>query len=136
MLSLKIKTEVAELERIFAAVDELAVQNNWPGDFIFRINLVVEEVAMNCIKYCHTEGMSDFEITMDPRDDVLTIEIIDAGRPFDPLTDAPEADTDSDIEDRAIGGLGIHLVRTMTDDMRYRREADQNHLTLIMHKPS
>ncbi len=136
MLSLKIKTEVSELERIFAAVDELGSRHNWPGDFVFRINLVLEEVAMNCIKYCHLEGVTDFEIRMVPENDVLTIEITDAGRPFNPLTDAPEADTDSDIEDRAVGGLGIHLVRTMTDEMRYRREGDQNHLTLIMHEPS
>ncbi len=136
MLSLRIKTEVSELERIFAAVDDLGSQQNWPADFVFRINLVIEEVAMNCIKYCHMEGVADFEIKMVPENDVLTIEITDAGRPFNPLTDAPEADTDSDIEDRAVGGLGIHLVRTMTDEMRYRREGDQNHLTLIMHEPS
>ncbi len=136
MLSLRIKTEVSELERIFAAVDELGSQHNWPADFVFRINLVIEEVAMNCIKYCHMEGVADFEIRMVPENDVLTIEITDAGRPFNPLTDAPEADTDSGIEDRAVGGLGIHLVRTMTDEMRYRREGDQNHLTLIMHEPS
>lgn len=136
MLSLRIKTEVSELERIFAAVDELGSQHNWPGDFIFRINLVIEEVAMNCIKYCRMEEVSDFEIRMAPENNVLTIEITDAGRPFNPLTDAPEADTDSDIEHRAVGGLGIHLVRTMTDEMRYRREEDRNHLTLIMHEPS
>ncbi len=136
MLSLKIKTEVSELERIFAAVDELGSRHNWPGDFVFRINLVLEEVAMNCIKYCRMEGVTDFEIKMVPENDVLMIEITDDGRPFNPLTDAPEADTDSDIEDRAVGGLGIHLVRTMTDEMRYRREGDQNHLTLIMHEPS
>ena len=136
MLSLSIKTDVSELARIFAAVDELGSQHNWPDDFIFRINLVIEEVAMNCITYCHREGVSDFEIRIAPENDILTIEIIDAGRPFNPLTDAPEADTDSDIEDRPVGGLGIHLVRTMTDEMRYRREEDRNHLALIMHKPS
>ena len=136
MLSLSIKTDVSELERIFAAVDELGRQHDWPADFIFRINLVIEEVAMNCITYCRLEGVSDFEIRIAPENDILTIEIIDAGRPFNPLTDAPEADTDSDIEDRPVGGLGIHLVRTMTDEMRYRREEDRNHLELIMHKPS
>ncbi len=136
MLSLSIKTEASELERIFAVVDELGGQHNWPADFIFRINLVIEEVAMNCIKYCRLEGVSTFEIKVVPENDILRIEIVDAGRPFDPLTDAPEADTDSDIENRPVGGLGIHLVRTMTDEMRYRREEDRNHLTLIMHKPS
>ena len=136
MPSLRIKTELSELERIFAMVNELGSQNSWPDDFIFRINLVVEEVAMNCITYCREDGVADFEIRITPESDALAIDIIDGGRPFNPLTDAPEADTDSDIEDRPIGGLGIHLVRTMTDEMRYRREEDQNHLTLIMHNPS
>ena len=61
----------------------------------------------------------------------LTIEIVDDGRPFDPLTDAPKPDVNAELEDRNIGGLGIHLVRKMMDDVRYRREEGKNHLTLV-----
>ena len=57
--------------------------------------------------------------------------IADDGRPFDPLTEAPEPDLESAIEDRPIGGLGVHLVRTMMDEVRYRREEGKNRLTLV-----
>ena len=56
---------------------------------------------------------------------------MDNGRPFDPLNDAPEPDLDSGVADRAVGGLGVHLVRTMMDEMRYRRDRGRNHLTLV-----
>jgi anti-sigma regulatory factor (Ser/Thr protein kinase) len=49
--------------------------------------------------------------------------------PFNPLDEATP-DTNLSIEDRQIGGLGIHLVINMVDDISYRRTADKNVLTL------
>ena len=59
------------------------------------------------------------------------IEISDDGQPFNPLKDAPKPDLEAALEDRPIGGLGIHLVLTMMDEMHYRRENERNHLTLV-----
>ena len=61
----------------------------------------------------------------------ITIEVVDDGKPFDPLNDAPQPDLASDLEDRRVGGLGLHLVRTTMDDMSYRRDQGKNHLTLV-----
>ena len=49
-----------------------------------------------------------------------SIEIVDDGPRFDPLEDAPLPDPDAPLEDRPVGGLGVHLVRTMMDEMTYR----------------
>ena len=52
--------------------------------------------------------------------------------PFNPL-ELPRPDTDSSLDDRAIGGLGIHFVRTLMNDMTYRREGGRN-VTMLRYK--
>ena len=133
-LKLKVETDPSELERISAAVEDIGLRENWSAPFVFRVNLVLEELGLNIMNYGHEEGLHEFDITLTSDEDVLTIEITDDGRPFDPLSDAPEPDLDASVDDRRVGGLGLHLVRTMVDEMSYRREQDKNHLTLVTRK--
>ena len=131
---LKVETNPSELERISAVVEDIGQRENWPAQFIFRVNLVLEELGLNIMSYGYDEGLHEFEITLTSEADVLRIEFTDDGRPFDPLNEAPELDLDASVDDRKVGGLGIHLVRTMVDEMSYRREQDKNHLTLVARK--
>jgi anti-sigma regulatory factor (Ser/Thr protein kinase) len=111
-LKLKVETNPSELERISAAVEDIGQRENWPAQFIFRINLVLEELGLNIMSYGYgEEGLHEFEITLTSEADVLRIEVTDDGRPFDPLNEAPEPDLDASVDDRQVGGLGIHLVR-------------------------
>ena len=129
-LSLKVETSVAELERISAAVKAFGEQQNWPANLIFKVNLVLEELGINIMKNGYDDGLHDFEIVLTSEPDTLKVEVIDDGRPFDPLNDAPIPDLESSLDDRPVGGLGIYLVRSMVDRMHYRRTGDQNRLTL------
>ena len=61
--------------------------------------------------------------------DQLVTELSDSGQPFNPL-DAPPPEFELDLDDKPIGGLGIHLVRQLMDDMQYRREGAYNRVTL------
>jgi len=61
--------------------------------------------------------------------DLLSIQVADDGVAFNPLL-APEPDLDLAIDQRPVGGLGIHLMRTMMDDLEYKRVNGQNLLTL------
>ena len=133
-LKLKVETNPSELERISAAVEDIGQRENWPAQFIFRVNLVLEELGLNIMNYGHDEGLHEFEITLTSEADVLRIEVTDDGRPFDPLNEAPEPDLDASVDDRQVGGLGLHLVRKMVDEMSYRREQHRNHLTLVTRK--
>ena len=63
-LALKLSNNVEELERITAAVEALAEQEDWPPAFTFRVNLVLEEFGINIINYGHSESSQDFEITL------------------------------------------------------------------------
>jgi anti-sigma regulatory factor (Ser/Thr protein kinase) len=67
-----------------------------------------------------------------PTPETLIFTVSDNGIPFDPTT-KENADTTLSAEDREIGGLGIHLVRQLMDEIHYRREEDTNVLTLIKH---
>ena len=130
-LVLKIETRREELDTITAAVEDLGQREGWPPDLVYKVNLGLEELGLNIMDHGHDQGLHEIEITLISEADALTIEIVDDGRPFDPLNDAPLPDTNAPIEDRPVGGLGVHLVRTMMDEMHYRRESGRNHLTLV-----
>ena len=130
--SLCIASDLSELDRLHDAVAELGEVGDWPPDLVYQVDLVLEELIVNTMNYGYDDDAShEIEITLTSDEDVFTVEIIDDGHAFNPLDDAPEPDLDSGIEDRPIGGLGIHLMRVMMDDVHYRREENKNHLTLI-----
>ncbi len=133
-ISLKLENKVEELTRISNAVEELAESEGWPPGLTFRVNLVLEEFGINVINYAYEEGGRGFELTLLSEPDTLTIEFTDDGVPFNPLEDNPAPDTSAPIDERPIGGLGVHLVRTMTEEMRYERQDSRNHSVLVMRK--
>ena len=119
------------MQRITSAVEDMAQRENWDLDMILRVNLVLEEIGLNIMEHSFGEGVNEFEIAVISDADRVIIQITDSGRPFDPLTEAPEPDLDSPIESRPVGGLGIHLVRSMMDQSVYRRSDGKNQLTLV-----
>ena len=120
-----------ELARVSSAIEEMGERENWPAPMAFQVNLALEELVINVMNHGHDEGVHEIEITLTSDADGITVDTVDDGRPFNPLIDAPQVDPKAAIEDRRIGGLGVHLVRTMMDAMSYRREQGKNHLTLV-----
>jgi anti-sigma regulatory factor (Ser/Thr protein kinase) len=128
-LSLQIANDIAALgpasERLRAYLEECGA----PGEASFLADLVVEELVSNTIKYGYEDaGAHCVHVDVFYADDLLTIEVRDDGRPFDPL-EAATPDFALPAEERPIGGLGIHLVRQMTDDLRYERRGHENVVT-------
>lgn len=118
---------------IAGAIEELGQREAWPDSLVFKINLVLEEVGLNILNYGGETGgpHPELEIVIASETDCLTIEVSDDGRPFDPLQEAPAAVTDGGVEARPIGGLGIHLVKTMMDDLSYQHTGGRNRLTMV-----
>ena len=131
-LALTLETRPEELDRLTAAVELLAEQDNWPAPLTFKVNLVLEELVLNVINYAYDESGHQVEVQLTCNVEDLVIEITDEGKPFDPLHDAPDPDMDSPMEERRIGGLGVYLVRTMTSEMQYRREDGRNHMMVAV----
>ena len=133
-LSLTIRTARDELDRINAAVDSLAEQDDWPADLVFRVRLVLEEWNLNVMDHGHDDDTHEIDIELTSDADAVTIEIVDGGKPFDPLHDAPAPDLTSAVGERRVGGLGVHFMRELMDEVLYKRESGKNHLKLVTRK--
>ena len=133
-IDLTVETKPEELQRIFAEVEKLAEEEDWSQALVFKTNLVLEEFGLNIMNYGYDEGIHSFKISLVSGPDDVTIEFIDDGRPFNPLEDVKAPVTDGAIEERPIGGLGIHFVMEMTEDFQYRREESRNHSTMVIRK--
>ena len=135
--SLLIANELDELRKVNAAIEELAEEENWSPDVTFQIGLAIEELGVNIVNYGHDDDKAhEIKIMISSEDEAITIEIEDDGHAFNPLSDAPEPDLDAEVEDRTVGGLGIHLVRTMMDEVHYQRQQNKNCLTLVKRRDS
>lgn len=98
-----------------------------------RLAVIVEELVTNLAKYGHPSGTSPGRAALRLRleEGRLTLDMIDDGRPFDPLSALPP-DLDVAPERRAVGGLGLHLVRSLAETLRYEWIEGRNHLTLTI----
>ena len=126
-------SDADNLQYIQGSVEELGEREAWPESLTFKVNLVLEELGINILTH-GGKGMErrpEIEIVLTSEDHALTIEVLDDGHPFDPLQDSPNPDLAATIEGRPIGGLGIHLVRNLMDDLHYQRDAGRNRLTLV-----
>ena len=122
--------DLAELERLAAAVGGFCQAEALPDEVAFHLNLVLEELVSNVVSYGYDDGGAPHAISVHlvREDSGVAVEVIDDGRPFDPLS-VPEPDVEASLEDRPVGGLGVHFLRTMMRDLHYRREHGRNHLT-------
>ena len=136
-LTLNMEAQLTEIERIQAAVKILSQAEGWAPELLFQIELVLEEIGTNIIKYGQDgDRETDIDITLTSDSKSLRLEIVDSGKPFDPFADAPAPDLDSPVPDRPIGGLGVHLVQELMDEAYYRREDGKNKVTLTKYKTS
>lgn len=97
------------------------------ADLVGDIDLVADEVLANIVHHAHRDR-SDAEvlIRLEVDDARVVVRFSDAGPAYDPLVEAPEPDLDQPAEEREIGGLGIHLVKSLADRVGYSREAGRN----------
>ena len=121
------------LQYIQGEVEELGQREDWPDSLVFKVNLVLEELGLNVLSYGggETDSRPELEILLISDDDSLTIEVSDDGLPFNPLEDATEPNVEAMIDERSIGGLGVHLVRTLMDDLWYQWADGRNQLKMV-----
>ena len=129
-LSQTIGNTLTALPPLMTTVNRFLDQHAVPSEAIFRINLAIEEIVTNIIKYgyddtdCHAIKVL---ITLFP--DTIRLRLEDGGHLFDPLQ-APEPDIHVSLDQRKVGGLGLLLVREIVGRIAYRRENDANILEM------
>ncbi len=129
---LVLRNDLAELERLGAFARDFGHAEGLDQEQIFALELCLEEAVANIIMHGGAGDRSGepISVTMARGAPSLVVHLEDSGSPFDP-TAAPPPETPASLEDARIGGMGIHLIRKLTTDMRYERVAGCNRLTLI-----
>nr|WP_275900855.1 ATP-binding protein [Paenibacillus periandrae] len=121
-----------ELTRLEAWLASWAEQMSVDSKTLFQLNLVCDELVTNTILYgCQADVVHTIRISLKIDKDSIELTITDDGIAFDPLT-LPSPDVQASVEERRIGGLGIHFVRESMDEVVYERVDKLN--TLHMKK--
>jgi anti-sigma regulatory factor (Ser/Thr protein kinase) len=97
-----------------------------------NVMTVLDEILANIVHHGLANTHGTIELTMEQTDGRLIAGVVDSAPPFDPLQ-MPMPDTTLPLEQRKIGGLGIVLVRALTNDIAYDFRNGRNHLTLTWH---
>ena len=121
-----IEGQISEVGRFAAAFADFASERQLPTEVRRSLQVVLDDLLANVVLH-GLAGRAGGEATIDVAvaDDVIVVTVSDNGPPFDPFAQAAP-DTSLGIEERQIGGLGIHLVKQMMDDVSYQRREDRN----------
>lgn len=126
----QLKNDLAEFDRLMPWLQEWGAAQQFPGSVQYALQLSLEEVVTNVIKYGFPDAAPHvIDLRFDLENDQLTVEVEDDGRAFNPL-EKSDPNLDLELEERPIGGLGIFLVKQMMDSVEYRRIKDHNLLVL------
>ena len=127
---LTFKNEIQELSRVTEFVERLCEDMQLDMHISLQLQLVMEEMATNVISYAYPEGtLADISLSVESNDKELVFILSDSGKPFDP-TAKEEANLDENPMNRKLGGLGIHIMKNIMDEVSYRRSGSMNQLTM------
>jgi len=129
MKTLKVKSELAQLDKIRNFIKENLKEFSLSEEDYFRIELSLVEICTNIIRYAYPGTTGDLFLKTWHRDAIIYWEIRDNGIPFDP-TQLKDWDIKEMIGREKKGGLGIFLARKLMDGFSYRRDNNQNVLTV------
>jgi anti-sigma regulatory factor (Ser/Thr protein kinase) len=119
-----------EKPRLLRALEAFAAEHRLPAKVLQAADLVLEEHVTNVLQYAYADtSLHEIRVRLSCDEGALHVEVEDDGRAFNPL-EAPPVDTSIPMEERPIGGLGIHLMRRFMDGLDYRREGARNILRM------
>jgi sigma-B regulation protein RsbU (phosphoserine phosphatase) len=129
--SLRIENDLKQITTAIDWFEEFASMNEMPMAITLKFNIAFDELLNNIISYGYDDtDVHEIEIEIELRDERLIIVISDDGIPFNPFKKIPP-DTMLSVEEKSIGGLGIHIVKNLMDECHYKRNVNNNIITLI-----
>ena len=131
-LSISFANDMQELTHVLQVVNVFLEPRALPSKLVYAVNLILEEILMNIIKYGYDDGEShEIEVQIEVEQEEIALTVIDDGREFNPLT-VPPPDHSKSAMDRLEEGLGLQFVRHMRNAIEYCREEDKNILKIWM----
>ena len=128
--SFELRNDLSELKALCRNLENFGQTSGLSGGCIKKVNIGLDELFTNIVSYGFndtSEHRIRFTINMD--EDLLIIHVEDDGIPFNPL-EAQDPQIPFDLRDVKIGGLGIHFIKKLMDDICYDRSRGKNKLTL------
>ena len=123
---LKLSNKIEELEPIKQAIASLLTEGQPLENAEFEMTLIAEELFTNAVFYGFADHKShEIRMSLEAGAGHWEITMEDEGLPFDP-TAAPETNTSVPLDERDIGGLGIHLIRKIAHQFQYERKDGKN----------
>ncbi len=134
-LHVSLPAKLTEVRNLSSAVEEFGDANHLPLPTVFVINLALDELITNAVTHGTFEVPDPtIDVHLKAERNIVTLTIEDNGSPFDPTSaESADVDTTSSLDDRSVGGLGLHLVRTFAHEMSYEFVAGRNRLTVHHH---
>jgi len=130
-LEIFLKNQPAEKQRLLHALHAFSADHKLGPKVVQAAELVLEEHLTNIFKYAYSDtALHEIVVRFACDESSFEIEVQDDGRSFNPL-DRPVVNTSAPLEQRPVGGLGIHLIREFMDQLDYRREGGKNILRMI-----
>ena len=127
---IRLNSRLEELPRAVAWLEECCAREGIPGEVVGDLRLALDELLTNTIRHGYSaSGEGEMEIRLERVASSARMELRDRARPFDPLT-VPEPELGAAPEARPIGGLGVHLVRSLMDCASYAYEEGENRIVL------
>lgn len=126
------KKVIHSLDGIFEFTNDFIEKNKIDDGVAYVINLAIEEIFTNMVKY-NTENSHDVVINLNKSgtDLIISLEDFDV-EPFD-VTHPKQVSLDQSLKERKVGGLGLHLVSKMMDDITYEYQNRTSKVTLMKH---
>lgn len=126
--SMKLKPKLDEMRKIEDYLNKELESNRASIKEINQFNIVIDEVFSNLVNY---SGCKEIKLDINISDDLVKLVFIDDGSKFNPLEDIKEVDINVGSEEREIGGLGIHIVKNIMDEVTYEYKDEKNQLTIV-----
>lgn len=127
--TLRLARRLSEIRRLAEAVEDFSSRHAVPSRAAHHITLAADELITNVIEHGAGDDRRPIMVTLRREPGRFMMEIAHRGEAFDP-TRASTPDIAAPIEDRPIGGLGIHFAKTLLDGLSYVRRRGMNRLTL------
>lgn len=133
--SISIRNDLHEIPRVGRMIESFVADYGLPSSLASAFTLASDELLVNVISYGYDDGQEHniyLQINCDASALVLRLE--DDGRAYNPFS-APIPDLTVELIDRPVGGLGVHLVRQLMDQVEYDRQANKNVVRLTKQIP-
>lgn len=130
-LELILANRQPEIARLQDELEKFGASHSFPKPSLHAVQLALEEHLTNIVRYAYKDDREHhIRVRLAFRPPVFRIEVEDDGRPFNPL-EHPTPNLSLPLDERPIGGMGIHMIRKSLDALEYRRENDRNILVMI-----